>query len=303
MSNFLKNIIARHSVRELGFESNHIVEPRLRSRFETGSGTGPFPSRHSPGVNPVAVSAGEEFSRSRHVTPRFPGDGHGEHQSPGSSTAEPGGRISTWAENSELGLMARETPADGIQYKSSHGTNVQTGMTRYAEPQNNQHLSVSNQLDHRIQTILQRLDGMQTKTTGRQVSGLPGNGITPSNAANGSLAALEGFPPISEPFSEIEHAGKPGPQSIKNRAMSPETHQSGLFQTPAWVAEIRSGLQNRFRETASPTLSEPIVNVTIGRVEIRAVKEEVQKQSKTSNKPGSIMSLDDYLEQRNGRQL
>ena len=238
------------------------------------------------------------LSRSQHVSANSHGFGQGGYQSPGALADESGDRISTLAENSEQGLMARETSADGIQNKSGHNINVQTGLARHTEPKSSQHQSANSQLNHRIQTVLQRLDSMQTQNTSQQVSGLPGNGIKPSNTASGSLASLEGLPPISEPVEEIAHARRMGPQSFENRPMSPELHQSGLFQTPAWVDEIKSGLQNRFRETTAQTKSEPMVNVTIGRVEVKAIQQDSAKQPTVHNKPSGIMSLENYLKQR-----
>jgi hypothetical protein len=44
---------------------------------------------------------------------------------------------------------------------------------------------------------------------------------------------------------------------------------------------------------------EPVVQVTIGRVEVRAVAPPVRQQK--NPKPQSAMSLDDYLKQRGGR--
>ena len=71
MSDFLRNIIARHSLREMRDESIHIVEPRLKSRFEADLSTGPSLSQHGSGIDPVAAYITEEISRDQHVPPNL----------------------------------------------------------------------------------------------------------------------------------------------------------------------------------------------------------------------------------------
>jgi len=43
-----------------------------------------------------------------------------------------------------------------------------------------------------------------------------------------------------------------------------------------------------------------VINVTIGRVEVRAVHTEAPKNARHSNKPAGVMTLDDYLKKREG---
>lgn len=76
----------------------------------------------------------------------------------------------------------------------------------------------------------------------------------------------------------------------------------GPLRTPGWVAEIQSALQERHGPARPSAEPEPTVNVTIGRIEIRAVRREARDRSGPGPEPSRIMSLDDYLEKRNGRQ-
>lgn len=77
--------------------------------------------------------------------------------------------------------------------------------------------------------------------------------------------------------------------------------QPGLLQIPNWLTAMQADLNNRWQEINAKTESEPVVNVTIGRVEVRAVQKEIEKQPGSKQKPSGVMSLDDYLKQREDR--
>ena len=61
---------------------------------------------------------------------------------------------------------------------------------------------------------------------------------------------------------------------------------------------MQTDLNNRWREINAKSEADSVVNVTIGRVEVRAVKSETLRQTKPQKKPTGVMSLDDYLRQR-----
>lgn len=76
--------------------------------------------------------------------------------------------------------------------------------------------------------------------------------------------------------------------------------RDGQLLTPEWLNEIQAGFTDRWRKL-NPTESEPVVNVTIGRIEVKAVRSNQVSQAKTRSKPVGVMSLDDYLKQRENR--
>lgn len=304
MSHFLRNIITRHSVGKIRHESSHIVEPRLKSRFEADSSTGSSLAQHGSEIDPatasvVAASVGEELSRNQHVPPSLRRDSRQGNPASDRLDDELDDQIAALTEKSEQESMARKTPVDKTQQKRNHGIDVQTETAQITEPKSSQRLCVSDDLDQRIQIILHRLDSKQGQNTGHQLSVVAGKKLNPSNTVNSAKAALEEFPLVAEPALGFEHAGRRRPQSIENHPASTKTHQSGLLQTPEWVAEIKTDLKNRYRKINTQAGPEPVVNVTIGRVEVRAVQTVSVKQAKTRNKPSGIMSLDDYLKQRN----
>jgi hypothetical protein len=66
-----------------------------------------------------------------------------------------------------------------------------------------------------------------------------------------------------------------------------------------WPSGAKSHLFSNQRETLAEP-SEPVINVTIGRIEIRATQAAPINGRKSQTPKASTMSLDDYLKQRNG---
>ncbi len=92
--------------------------------------------------------------------------------------------------------------------------------------------------------------------------------------------------------------------SVSTSATAEPTQQreaTGALQIPDWLADIQAGFHNRWRELDQQVKSEPVVNVTIGRVEVRAVQDKPAKPAQARNRPSGVMSLDAYLKQRNRR--
>ena len=88
---------------------------------------------------------------------------------------------------------------------------------------------------------------------------------------------------------------QPGTISVQNADFRPR----GLLQIPTWLSERQSELRqgNGLFLKASRVETEPVTNVTIGRIEVRATPREVE-QSERKKKPSGVMSLDKYLRQR-----
>ena len=78
---------------------------------------------------------------------------------------------------------------------------------------------------------------------------------------------------------------------------NPSASKSGSLQVPGWVDQLQAYNTNRWRGINSRPEPESVVNVTIGRVEVRAVQADVAKNVKSRNKASGVMSLDDYLMQ------
>ena len=70
---------------------------------------------------------------------------------------------------------------------------------------------------------------------------------------------------------------------------------SGL-EPPSWLPEIEARFKHYLQEKNEQP--EPVINVTIGRVEVRATQTEPPRQKPQPQKPAGVMTLDDYLKQR-----
>ncbi|MFA6162545.1 MAG: hypothetical protein WC685_03840 [Methylobacter sp.] len=84
-------------------------------------------------------------------------------------------------------------------------------------------------------------------------------------------------------------------------ANTPINSQGGSLQIPAWLTGMQTDLNSRWREINAQSQAEPVINVTIGRVEIRATNPESAKPGRADKKPTGVMSLDDYLKQRENK--
>ena len=70
-------------------------------------------------------------------------------------------------------------------------------------------------------------------------------------------------------------------------------------QPPLWMSELTARLNTGNREKEVKT--DPVINVTIGRVEVRAVQTDSPKKVRQAKKPTGIMPLDEYLKKRGGK--
>lgn len=127
--------------------------------------------------------------------------------------------------------------------------------------------------------------------------------VIPTFSERITVIEQERLPHPSEARSVLQTEDEPTRQ-ISRPASSPLSSRSaGLLELPGWLNGLQAELQN-LREGASAapqTQPEPVINVTIGRVEVRAVQAMTAQRAQRSPKPSGIMSLDEYLKQREGR--
>jgi hypothetical protein len=69
------------------------------------------------------------------------------------------------------------------------------------------------------------------------------------------------------------------------------------------LPEMQAELHHRHQEENSraQAQSEPVINVSIGRVEVRATQTTSGNKPRTRQRPSGVMSLDEYLKQRENR--
>jgi len=163
---------------------------------------------------------------------------------------------------------------------------------------------VSNEtwLTNSIEETLRRLTS-QINNVAEGKRGLQDHAHTlPANAMKTEADPVKILP--AQPEAKGKRNGEQLIKSINDQKQpdtAPITSQSGFLQTPPWLTAMQAELNNRWRELNTQSQAEPVVNVTIGRVEIRAVNAEPVKPSQVQAKPTGVLSLDDYLKQRENK--
>ncbi len=73
---------------------------------------------------------------------------------------------------------------------------------------------------------------------------------------------------------------------------------SDRLKPPFWVSRLAAQMRDQEMKSPPATPNEPVVNVTIGRVEVRAVPTEKTRRRPERKKFSGVMSLNHYLKQR-----
>ena len=163
--------------------------------------------------------------------------------------------------------------------------------------------SFQSELSQRIHVLLQRLQTQvesrrDRDTDSNRPAQIPASEITqpPVNKSGreASLVRTVEQEPIG-PLGGPRRDSQPIEDHEVNRA---SLEVGGALQIPAWLSDMQTDFNNRLKEMNAKSEVESVVNVTIGRVEIRAVQAEPVKQPKPQKKQAGVMSLDDYLQQR-----
>lgn len=162
--------------------------------------------------------------------------------------------------------------------------------------------ALESETNNRIKKMLQRLQGQQTSGTNNRSeierAHLPCN-VDSGSQKSGQFAATLPLPETNtnEPDSPF-HVPSPDDNSPSNdNGLS----QPGLLEAPDWLTAIQADITNRFQEVSAKAEPEPVVNVTIGRVEVRAVHADAPSKTRQPQKPSGVMSLEEYLIQRERR--
>lgn len=99
-------------------------------------------------------------------------------------------------------------------------------------------------------------------------------------------------------------AREPGPkQPYAFDLNMPGTSGEGLLGPPTRLFGRQAEFSRRWKELSRKAQPEPVIHVTIGRIEVKATNLQKPKQPRHEKKPSGIMSLDKYLNQfgRGGR--
>jgi hypothetical protein len=163
------------------------------------------------------------------------------------------------------------------------------------------------ELENRIRTMLARLqdhqyvrppDHAETNKLERSVG-------TRSGTAGDTEKDRVAQPALVAPlFDESEKVGSSDTDQERQYAFAldkPDISKDGSLETPSWFSDIQAEFNRRWNELIRKSEPEPVINVTIGRVEVRATQAQTPKKTKETAKPIGVMSLDEYLSQRERR--
>jgi hypothetical protein len=156
---------------------------------------------------------------------------------------------------------------------------------------------LESELNHRIRTMLQRLaDDPVSPTT----EPAPDDRGSQNNESLISTSSEKKAPSLDTTVASLNPAPTLEQQADNlDRNSADDREISALhsrLEPPSWLPELEAKFNQRLQEKEAK--AEPVINVTIGRVEVRAVQSETPKQAKHQKKPTGVMSLDDYLKQR-----
>lgn len=98
--------------------------------------------------------------------------------------------------------------------------------------------------------------------------------------------------------SKARHLEVPEPAPVP---AADEHQREALLIPPAWLARLQAEIQRQGDLRRPQKQPEPVINVTIGRVEVYASAPAAPPKPKSKPKAPGVMSLDDYLNQRKGR--
>ncbi len=281
MSHFLKNLIARHQ----SDSGSHFVQPRPKSRFETDSVSGASPGQNNSIENNLLHdnSHQDDLNKYRSATVRLGDD------------------VNQPADMSPQATAGNEdiffTSDINHQQHSQRTESVQSTSQPTA-----QQLSINDTLNLRIQTIIARFKNEQDQHSDEQAPAdqqLNSAILTTDSELNQTTKAHSQAQRVT-PVQTLENtrSAHPNKHSAEHQNADRASDQIGSLQTPNWLSEMQTDLASRLRAIENQNSTEPVINVTIGRVEVKAIQQGSAKQPTAHNKPSGIMSLNDYLKQR-----
>lgn len=309
MSDFLHNMIKRHQPGDTALNARRIVQPRPRSRFETASSAVHYQDPQQSDGAAVTSAAGEPRAHESKASPHqrtTTGYDSADHDRPVDDVDQ---RIDAITDTLER--LAPETPDFRIS-REHHRRNVKSTGSVLSEHQSSppaersdgDRVSTVNALRSRYPATPHRPEHPQPLRADNPLS--PGPRQNRGTTDSADVTDNGAFTKPAETAQAPEHAGDFGQSGdAKYRSLTGveqlDRRHSGELRTPDWLTDMQRDLGNLRRESNARTRPESSVNVTIGRVEVRAVHADGEKPPANRDRPVGIMSLDDYLKQRDRR--
>lgn len=314
MSAFLHNLLQRHQPATPA--TSYFVQPRLAARFENNARAGTDNSAlqsHDYLAGDGVAKQAEQNPAQMSLTP-FPSP-----PSSASRAVEPdvGGPLDS-AQDSAQDSQAENS----AKHWSSFSTNIETqpGLPLESLLNSNFNFSHSEAAQRgQMMASQQASDVSSAKPaqsaslnvdalpSARQINAQPSSEssqLVESMAGDNALVGRGNEPLFVAPVASMERSA----EQLEQQHVQPTINEQPLqaaasntaVQAPDWLAEIQAGLQRRGQPLNKPAQSEPVINVSIGRVEIRAHQAGSVSAAKARSQPKGVMTLDEYLTQRSG---
>lgn len=298
MTDFFSTMINRH----LG--TAEVIAPRPRARFEPESSI----AAADIAANNFATEQNQAHQKEqdRHAAEKsaeLSFKGYGKESRFNAPITQ--GHLSTVFPLREQGKTAAPSVETRQKLKAQDGSPGTPPVEKHQSPIGGMHYEAPSErtlesgLDNRIETLLQQLRGQPAPQSLTTRADSPNRGslsqppeVGREEIAKSSRQQARGLP---------QEGKRSAVAKIPELTISPierNSRQAGLLEPPPWLSEMQAEFNRRWQEMNSRIETEPVINVTIGRVEVRAVQAESPKQSKRKNKPIGVMSLDEYLSQR-----
>ncbi len=214
---------------------------------------------------------------------------------------------------SHLGVMEQEQPNKAAlsvdEHDASSYGHVRTNIGESHEvTRDKEHPPASrtgehyleNELNHRIRAVLQHLaDDPVSPTT----EPAPDDRGSNKNEGLISTPSEKKVPSLDAAVASLDPAPTLEQQKGRQDRISADDRENtalnGRLETPSWLPDMESQFNQRLQEKEADP--EPIINVTIGRVEVRAVQTDGTNKAQRPKKPTGVMTLNEYLKRREGR--
>lgn len=293
MSRFLQSLVSRHQAAGVDRGPESVVQPRARSFFENDEPTGaPIAGTGSMEHAGLQTILQQQLSRRQGVTGDDEDavrrladiDASAEWPAPGVDREQAMPDAPLVANQAAHPMIDKEFagPSGNAAHSERQGQGIDAGITA------------------RIRAILAQMNSQlpqQPRRDGPE-SGL--SAVERSAALDGLSRQPEG-PPTSEETIGRTHVVAGNRSGIRrDLSESGDARQRGILQSPDLMTDLRFNAGNRQHESSSQVENEPVVNVTIGRLEVKALIPEPASRASGRKKSQDIMSLDDYLQRRNG---
>lgn len=107
---------------------------------------------------------------------------------------------------------------------------------------------------------------------------------------------------VASLFAESEMIGSSASDQERQHAFAGDNQnisRDGALEPPTWFSDMQAEFNQRWKVLSRKSQPpEPVINVTIGSIEVKATYLREPEQPRKQKKPTGVMSLDTYLRQR-----